>query len=139
MIISLITNRLYKSIVLKSLIGYISIAALLHGGQFFLTQIFPEHFVVNDIFLVQTYLILTFLFSEVILFGISKLLDVYIGQLFLLTTTFKIVGTGVYVMVLKRFFGITLSKPMIYLLIVSYFIYLIYAVNLMAKRLKEGS
>lgn len=122
---------------LKSYLGYIVIAALLHGGQFALTFLYPDYFLMNQIFLVQTYLVLVFLISEILVHFLSTLLKVYLGQLFLLTSTFKIVGTGFYVMVLKRLWEIELPKQVILTLMFSYSIYLFFSVNRIVKKIAE--
>ena len=121
----------------KSFIGYTVIAALLHGGQFALTVFYPDYFLVNQIILVQTYLFLIFLISEILIHFLSAWLKVDLGQLFLLTGTFKIVGTGIYVMLLKRLWEIDFPKQVILTLMLSYSIYLFFEVNSITKKIAK--
>jgi hypothetical protein len=103
---------------------YFIIGALLHGGHFILHQYFPDKVLLSSVFYVQSVILLVFILSDLFIHFGSTFFKVYKGQLFLLSTTVKILATSTYFLVLKLVGAEEFTKVFVLMFMFSYFVYL---------------
>ena len=124
---------------IKSFKIYFIIGALLHGGHFVLHQYFPAKVLLSSVFYVQSVILLLFIFSDLLIHFGSNFFKVYKGQLFLLSTTVKILAASTYFLVLKLFGAPEFNKVFVVMFMLSYFLYLFTETFTLFKSLNNES
>mgnify|MGYP001145781620 CR=1 FL=1 len=124
---------------IKSLKIYFIIGALLHGGHFVLYQYFSDKVLLSSVFYVQSVILLLFIFSDLFIYFGSSFLKIYKGQLFLLSTTVKILAASTYFLVLKLVGAPEFNKVFVVTFMLSYFVYLFVETFTLFKSLNNES